>query len=324
MFRNLLEKFLDWVEDQEAATRAARARKSLQPDFERLDDRFLMDAGGLPLPLVVTAPGPGPSFTQKVHVHDGETGAKKFTITPFGPGHTSGITVALTDITGDGIPDVLSAQAQHGNGTIRAHSASTAVISVTSPTRANYHGGLHLAGGVDWDGDGIGDFAAAPNNGQGKVKVISGADGSVLHTVTPYQQGGARPALGDVTGDQHPDLITATGIGPRARVHVWDGVSGSLVQTLVPFGQDFREGLFVTTGDVSGDCVADVIVGAARAPVGPGLYHSRRQPVRPIPGPRGGRVRQRGARGQRPGQQRWNRRHRHRQRAGDAHQCPRH
>jgi hypothetical protein len=63
-----------------------------------------------------------------------------------------------------------------------------------------------------------------------------------------------------VTGDGVEDVIVAPGPGGGPRVRVFDGRDGSELAGLTVFEPEFAGGLFVATGDVTGDGVADVVV----------------------------------------------------------------
>lgn len=80
----------------------------------------------------------------------------------------------------------------------------------------------------------------------------------------PAFAGGVRVATGDVNGDGADDLIAGSGPGGVAKVKVFDGVSGSLIRTLDPFGGSFSGGVFVASSDTNHDGLDDIAVGADR------------------------------------------------------------
>src|SRR5262245_45251572 len=74
--------------------------------------------------------------------------------------------------------------------------------------------------------------------------------------------GGVRVATADVNGDGVPDLIAGAGPGGAPHVEVFDGATASLIQSFFAFNPQFTGGVFVAAGDVNGDGLADIIVGA--------------------------------------------------------------
>ena len=76
-------------------------------------------------------------------------------------------------------------------------------------------------------------------------------------------QGGVRVATGDVNGDGVPDIITGAGPGGGPHVRVFDGRDGETVTSeFFAYTPSFVGGVFVASGDVSGDGVDDIITGA--------------------------------------------------------------
>jgi len=49
-------------------------------------------------------------------------------------------------------------------------------------------------------------------------------------------KGGVSVAVGDINGDGHADIVTASGAGPTTTVKVFDGNGYGLVKTFTPFG----------------------------------------------------------------------------------------
>lgn len=124
----------------------------------------------------------------------------------------------------------------------------------------------------DTNGDGYDDVIVGasledrePFPPNGKAYVFSGADGSLLHTlsVTPTGYFGVSVASGDVNGDSYADVIV--GAQHTSRVHVFSGLTGSLLYTINgPSSSTF--GIRVAAGDVNNDGNADVVVMAWQGP----------------------------------------------------------
>ncbi len=74
--------------------------------------------------------------------------------------------------------------------------------------------------------------------------------------------GGVRVAVGDVSGDGYPDIITAPGPGGGPDIHVYNGINGNLLKQFFAFDPAFTGGSYVATGDINDDGFDDIIIGA--------------------------------------------------------------
>jgi uncharacterized delta-60 repeat protein len=147
---------------------------------------------------------------------------------PFEDGFQGKVNVAVGDLTGDGISDLV----------VAADSGGGPVVVV--------YDGAKLAAGVD------------PSSAQ-LVRFLGIDD--------PAFRGGARVAVGDLNHDGTPDLVIAAGIGGGPRMAVYDGKSVAagtptrLVADFFAFEATQRDGAFPAIGDINGDGFADVICG---------------------------------------------------------------
>src|SRR5262249_51765877 len=76
-------------------------------------------------------------------------------------------------------------------------------------------------------------------------------------------RGGVRVAVGDIDGDGVLDIICGAGPGGGPEVRVFSGATGALIRDFFGvFPTSFTGGVYVAAGDVNGDGIADMIVGA--------------------------------------------------------------
>jgi hypothetical protein len=92
------------------------------------------------------------------------------------------------------------------------------------------------------------------------------AAGQELSVSTPFGTylGQISVKLDDVNADGVQDLIVAAGLGGGPRIVILDGASGyqTVLADFMAFDEPFRGGVAIATGDVNGDGIRDLVVGA--------------------------------------------------------------
>jgi FG-GAP-like repeat len=209
-------------------TRARLTRRLPRPTrltVLTLEDRVV------PAPLIAIGTGPGSSAQVKVYDH---TQAVEFTLSPYLPAFHGGVRVAVGDVTGDGTPDVVTAQGPGGNNTVRVFDGDTGKAlkgtlgSFPAFTNAQADGVWVAAGDVN--GDGRDDLVlGSDGGGVPLVKVVSGKNGSLIRTVDVSKlglTGGVRVAAGDLNSDGKADVLVSGGPGSVTRIGAFDGGNG--------------------------------------------------------------------------------------------------
>ncbi|HEY1191467.1 MAG TPA: VCBS repeat-containing protein, partial [Gemmata sp.] len=145
-----------------------------------------------------------------VRVLDATTLQPVATVNAYDSGFTGGVNVALADVTGDGVADLITGTTT-GSSHVKVFDGVTFQQVKSFLAFPGFTGGVNVAGG-DVNGDGKADIVVSvASGGPPQVAVFSGADGSVLRSFLAYDSGflgGVRVAVGDVDGDGKADITT--------------------------------------------------------------------------------------------------------------------
>jgi hypothetical protein len=184
----------------------------------------------------------------------------------YDPGFVGGVHVALGDINGDGVLDIITGPGFGSIPLVRVFNG-TDLSELTSflAYPADFPGGVHVAAG-DINGDGRTDIITGAGPGGGPhVRVWSGTDLAILASFYAYPAdfpGGVSVAAGDVNGDGRADILTGAGPGGGPHLKVLSGIDLSELVSGYVYPADFPGGLYVAAGDVNGDGFADIITSA--------------------------------------------------------------
>ncbi len=240
-----------------------------------------LDADGMP-DFLVGAPGTGAG---SVRAYSGVDGTSLRLWEGSVPGEGFGAAVASTgDADGDGVREVLIGipGADPGGatdaGVVRLFSGGTgALLRAVEGEQPGEQFGSSVAPAGRIDADLVEDWiAGAPASDvgalldAGRARIISGASGAVLRVLEGETEAGlfgsAVAGLPDVNGDVRAEVaVGSPGAGEGGEVSVYSGGNGILLLSLPGLAGDLVGRALATSGDVDGDGVADLLVGAPGA-----------------------------------------------------------
>jgi hypothetical protein len=197
--------------------------------------------------------GAGAGGGPHVRVISGQNGADLYSFFAFGVGFTGGVGVAAGDVDGDGKADIIAGAGPSGGPHVRVFSGATSgqlpeLIGSFFAYGPGFTGGVWVAAG-DVNGDQRADvIAGAGATGGPHVRVLSGLDGSELHSYFAYAPtftGGIRVAAADANGDGIADLITGAGPTGGPHLRVVSGTNRVELASFFAFDPAFTGGIFV-------------------------------------------------------------------------------
>jgi hypothetical protein len=238
-----------------------------------------------PVAAIVTGPTSGPAL---VGTFD-ESGEEVQSYLGYHAGYSGGVSVAMGDVNGDGVDDIVIGASTglarvrviDGTRTVQGEVSGGAILADFIAFATTYTGGVTVATG-DLNDDGRADIIVG-SNAFAHIRVVDGASAPTGSEVSGdailadffafplTYSGGVVLASGDVNGDGRDDIVVGTATGSshviviegRAAMAAGGVVDTGLLASFFAFTPSYTGGVNVAAGDVNGDGLADLVVGAA-------------------------------------------------------------
>ena len=206
--------------------------------------------------------GGGPTIA----ILDSQTGEVLESFFAFDSAFTGGVFIAVQDVNGDGILDIIAGGGPSGGPEVRIFDGNGLnVLRAFFAYDQSFTGGVSVAS-IDFNNDGILDIVTgAGPGGAPHVKVFDGATNAIISQWFAYPvtfTGGVFVAAGDIGNDGTFEVVTGAGQGGAPVVAVWDPYTGALLSQFMAYAESFTGGVRVGINDGNSDGIADILTGA--------------------------------------------------------------
>ena len=198
-----------------------------------------------------------------VKAFDGRTGGEIASFFAYAPGFSGGVSVAVGDLNGDGVGEIVTGAGPGGGPHVRAFDSSGRELFGLFAYAPGFTGGVNVATG-DLDGDGRDEVVTGTASGAPHVRAFDGRTGGEVagfYADSPTFTGGVSVAAGDLNGDGRDEIVTGTGRGGGPLVRGFDPAGTELFR-FDAFDPTFTGGVNVATTDLDGDWCDDIVTGA--------------------------------------------------------------
>ena len=177
---------------------------------------------------------------------------------------STGVNIALGDIDGDKIDEIITAPGKKQKPIIRIYKYNGTLLGSFLAYSENFLGGVNVAAG-DTNGDGKDDIVTGAGQGGGPhVRIFNGA-GELLGQFFAFNResrSGIRVAVGDINQDIFDEIIVAPESKASPIVRIFRTTNFGMISEFSAFNPNYFYGLNITVGDYNTDGKNEILVGA--------------------------------------------------------------
>ena len=209
--------------------------------------------------------GAGNSGGPHVVIYD-SVGNLKYQFFAYNPGFRGGVNVAVADVDGDGVDDIITGAGVGGGPHVRIFNKEGEVLGQFFAYAESFRGGVNVSAG-DVDGDGEVEIVTGAGFGGGPQVRIFKPSGKVIGQFFAYDEhfrGGVKVLVGDIDGGSSRnkrEIITSPGPGGGPHIRIFNNV-GFVLGQFFAFDKKFRGGVNIALGDINNDKKMEIIAGA--------------------------------------------------------------
>lgn len=168
----------------------------------------------------------------------------------YDPGFRGGIDVAVGDVDGDGIAEIITAAGPGGGPHIKIFKSNGSLLGQFFAYDVNFRGGVQVSAG-DIDGDGKAEIITGAGPGGGPHVRVFTAAGAVVKEFLAYDgkfRGGVDVAVMPKTNEWAPLLITAPLSSGGSHIKYFDATTMQLTKEFFAYDATFTGGVRIAVG----------------------------------------------------------------------------
>lgn len=192
-----------------------------------------------------------------------EDGTLHASFYPYTANYRGGINISVGDLESDGTVEIVTGTENGGGAQVRIFNSDGVLINPGFfAYDKDFRGGVNVTIG-DLNGDGTIEIICGAGVGGGPHVRIFNKDGKLINpgffAYDPSFRGGVNVSSNDLNGDGIDEIVTGQGLGGSPEIRVYDKDGNLQAKPFFAFDRNTRKGVEVSTADLDGDGIAEII-----------------------------------------------------------------